>query len=73
MIRGFVPDNGRLRLVDDALEQLDNVLWIDLVSPTNEEERVLESALGARHSDARGDGGDRGLEPPLLRRTAPRS
>ena len=46
MIRGFVPDNGRLRLVDDALEQLDKVLWIDLVSPTNEEERVLETRLG---------------------------
>jgi magnesium transporter len=46
MIRGFVPDNGRLRLVDDALEQLDKVLWIDLVSPTNEEEGVLETRLG---------------------------
>ena len=46
MIRGFIPDNGRLRLADDALEQLSSVLWIDLVSPTNEEERILESRLG---------------------------
>jgi magnesium transporter len=46
MIRGYVPDNGRLRLVDDALEQLDRVLWIDLVSPTAEEERILETRLG---------------------------
>ncbi len=46
MIRGFVPDNGRLRVVDDALQQLDKVLWIDLVSPTDEEERILETRLG---------------------------
>jgi magnesium transporter len=46
MIRGFVPDNGRLRLVENVLEQLDDVVWIDLVSPTDEEERILESRLG---------------------------
>jgi magnesium transporter len=46
MIRGFVLDNGRLRLVDNALEQLDNVLWIDLVSPTDDEEHALEARLG---------------------------
>jgi magnesium transporter len=46
MIRGFVLDNGRLRLVDNALEQLGSVLWIDLESPTDEEEHVLEARLG---------------------------
>jgi magnesium transporter len=46
MIRGFVLDNGRLRIVDNVLEQLGSVLWIDLVSPTAEEERELEGRLG---------------------------
>jgi magnesium transporter len=47
MIRAFVPDNGRLRLVEgDVLEQLGRVLWIDLVNPTDEEERALEMRLG---------------------------
>jgi magnesium transporter len=46
MIRGYVPDNGRLRVVDDPLDRLDEVLWMDLVSPTAEEERILESRLG---------------------------
>jgi magnesium transporter len=46
MIRGFVLDNGRLRLADDPLSALGNVLWIDLVNPTDEEERVLEGRLG---------------------------
>jgi magnesium transporter len=46
MIRGFVLDSGRLRLVDDALQSLDDILWIDVVSPTDEEESVLEQRLG---------------------------
>jgi Mg2+ and Co2+ transporter CorA len=45
MIRGFVPDNGRLRVADDPLRQLDDVLWLDLVNPTDAEEATLEGRL----------------------------
>jgi magnesium transporter len=43
MIRGFVSDNGRLRLADDPLKSLDDALWIDLVEPSPAEEWALES------------------------------
>ena len=42
MIRGFVPDNGRLRVADDPLQSLDSALWIDLIEPTEAEEAALE-------------------------------
>jgi len=42
MIRGFVPDNGRLRVADDPLKSLDSALWIDLCEPTDAEEAALE-------------------------------
>jgi magnesium transporter len=46
MIRGFVSDNGRLKLVEDVLAQLDRVIWVDLVNPTDDEEVALEQGLG---------------------------
>jgi magnesium transporter len=46
MITSFVAEGGRLRAVADTLENLDRVVWIDLVSPTPEEEVALESRLG---------------------------
>jgi magnesium transporter len=46
MIRGFVSDNGRLRVVDDPLQRLDSALWLDLVNPTDAEEAALEARLG---------------------------
>lgn len=46
MIRGFVPDNGRLVAADDPLRSLDRALWLDLVEPTEAEEAALESRLG---------------------------
>jgi len=46
MIRGFVADNGRLRVAEDPLQSLDRVLWLDLVNPTDAEEATLESRLG---------------------------
>ncbi len=46
MIRGFVPDNGRLRVADDPLQRLDEALWLDLVDPTDAEEKTLERRLG---------------------------
>jgi magnesium transporter len=46
MIRGYEPNNGRLRVVEDAVRDLGRVIWIDLVSPTLEEEGLLEACLG---------------------------
>jgi len=46
MIQGFVCDNGRLRRVENALGQLDRVVWVDLVDPTRDEEAALEQGLG---------------------------
>jgi len=46
MIRGFVADNGRLRVAEDPLQSLDRALWLDLVNPTDAEEATLESRLG---------------------------
>ena len=42
MIGGFALENGRLLPVNDALANLANVVWIDLVSPTAMEESALE-------------------------------
>jgi len=46
MIRGFVPDTGRLRAAEDPLRSFDDVLWFDLVDPTDSEEATLERRLG---------------------------
>lgn len=46
MITGYVADNGRLRARADTLQELANVVWIDLLSPTQDEERQLEGRLG---------------------------
>jgi magnesium transporter len=46
MITGYVADNGRLRAVADTLQDLASVVWIDLLDPTQEEERELETRLG---------------------------
>jgi magnesium transporter len=46
MIVGFAPEAGRLRSVGDSLADLDALVWIDLLSPTAEEETMLEAQLG---------------------------
>ena len=46
MIRAFVSENDRLRRVDDALARIGDAVWVDLVSPTAEEESVVEARLG---------------------------
>jgi magnesium transporter len=46
MILAFVPDNGRLRAAADALGSFGSAVWLDLVSPTPEEERLVEDRLG---------------------------
>jgi len=46
MIVGYAPDNGRLRAVPDVLGSFASVVWLDLVSPTAEEEADVEQRLG---------------------------
>ncbi|GLS32112.1 magnesium transporter [Mesorhizobium albiziae] len=46
MIKAFVVDNGRLRLVDDLLQNREQVVWADLLVPTREEEAAIESWIG---------------------------
>jgi magnesium transporter len=46
MIRGFASENGRLSSVENVIDQLDRVIWIDLVNPSHDEEAALERHLG---------------------------
>jgi magnesium transporter len=46
MIKAFVVDNDRLRVIDDLLANGENVVWADLLNPTREEEVAIESWLG---------------------------
>ena len=46
MILGYRNDNGRLTAVADPLGGLDEVVWIDMIEPTAEEETALEARLG---------------------------
>jgi magnesium transporter len=46
VIRGFACGGGRLQRADDISGHLDQVSWIDLVDPTEEEEKELERRLG---------------------------
>ena len=46
MIRLFVVENERLRVVDDFAANKDRVVWADLFSPTKEEESALEEWIG---------------------------
>lgn len=46
MIKAFVVDNERLRVVGDLLSNRDKVVWADLFKPTNEEETVIEDWIG---------------------------
>lgn len=45
MIRGYRYAQGRLEAVDDAVEHLEDVIWIDLIRPSPDEEHALEQAL----------------------------
>jgi magnesium transporter len=46
MIAGYVAESGRLQAVPDAVADLEQVTWLDLLSPTAEEETLLEARLG---------------------------
>lgn len=46
MLKAFVVDNERLHLVDGIAANADKVVWVDLISPTKEEEQAIEQWLG---------------------------
>jgi magnesium transporter len=46
MIKAFVAENDRLRMVDDLLGNRDRVVWADLFNPTKEEEAQIEQLIG---------------------------
>jgi magnesium transporter len=46
MIKAFVADNDRLRVVDDLVSDKERVVWIDLFTPTREEEASVEELIG---------------------------
>jgi magnesium transporter len=45
MIQGYANQDGRLKPVEYPLENLERVIWIDLLSPTDQEETLLEGRL----------------------------
>jgi magnesium transporter len=46
MIRGFINDKQRLRVAARPMDQLDELLWLDLIEPTREEEALVEARYG---------------------------
>ena len=46
MIRAYAAQNGRLRGIENPLANLGEAVWIDLLSPTRDEETTVEAALG---------------------------
>ena len=46
MIKAFVAEKDRLRVVDDLLGNRDKVVWADLLNPTKEEEELIEKLIG---------------------------
>lgn len=46
MIRGFTSVEGKLHPVDNPMAAFDRLVWIDLASPTHEEEAHVEHRLG---------------------------
>ena len=46
MIKAFVAEMDRLRVVDDFAGGRSDVVWVDLVSPSKEEESLVERWLG---------------------------
>ena len=46
MLQGYAIEDGRLRLLATPFASLDRLVWIDLLNPTEEEERAVEAALG---------------------------
>ena len=70
MLNVFVPQPQGLTRVDVRLaaqRSRARPIWIDLLEPTLEEEKLVEAHARHRRADARGDEGDRDLESALRR------
>lgn len=46
MLKGFVAEHGHLKWVEDIIPHLDRLVWIDLMRPSKEEEKVLKARIG---------------------------
>lgn len=46
MIKAFVVENDRLRLSDNIEADRDRIVWADLITPTRDEEAMIEQWLG---------------------------
>lgn len=46
MIRGYLNDAGRLKSAEVISDLVEGMIWIDLISPTDEEEKYLENLVG---------------------------
>lgn len=46
MIEGYVAEGGRLKALADPLSRLEAVIWLDMQSPTPQEEETVQTALG---------------------------
>lgn len=46
MIRAYASDGGRLVLLDPGATALEKAVWFDLLTPTREEEALVEQTLG---------------------------
>ena len=67
MIKAFVVDNDRLRVVDDLPPITTRSSGPTFSCPTKEEEADDRAVDRRRHPDARGNGGDRDFVAPLCR------
>ena len=64
MLTVYDSTDGALIKREDAAGVSLATIWLDLLNPTKEEDRF---SRGSPHNgtDARGNGRDRGIEPPL--------
>lgn len=46
MIKAFVVENDRLRLSEDARQDRERVIWVDLLNPTADEQAAVGAMLG---------------------------
>ncbi len=67
MLFAYVPRGNSLerQVVEESGPIPDGAVWFDLVTPTLAEDKLLERSARHRDPDARGDAGDRGVEPAL--------
>ena len=69
MLSAYLPRGTSLerQVIEEAGPVPESAVWIDLVTPTHAEDKLVEQPARHRGADARGNAGDRGLEPALCR------